>query len=461
MADVTGSNVTPAEDVDVRDVDVSEPHAAARAAARAAWCVGVTYVLLTLQAVTLTGRIIDEADGPAAGPSAKPYHVALLVLGLLVLRRGRVVRWRPEMACYFAVTCVSSAAAYLSFGARAFLANMLVAAFAATVAATLGYLAGPARTLVALRAAAAVTAVAVCVKLVAFRDLFLAFFAAPDGHPLIPGFFGGGPNLEATWVAAAGLFFLGTPWGVPYALVSLVISVLYVSRIGIMVAVAVLVTAAVRARRARRAAALVRHSAARTRLAVRRVAVAACLVGACGLGARAVGRALPSDGVTAYLAERFATVGEDKGSQGRLTLWRAAADVFAAHPFGVGQGNAMDAVAHAAGEALPEDNLHNQFLQHLVETGPQGCLAYVVLAVLTWARAVTTRGRDPLVLFCALYFLLSTVQFRGADALLWFVYGLQVGGDRRRGRAAPAPRARTAAARTTGPAPFVIQSLPA
>ncbi|HEY0778678.1 MAG TPA: hypothetical protein VGD56_11990, partial [Gemmatirosa sp.] len=209
----------------------------------AAWLTGATYVLLTLQTVTLTGRVIDDMDGPTGGPAAKPYHVVLLALGLVLLRRGRVVRWRSEMAVYFAVTGLTTIAAYLAFGARPFLANVVVAAFAATVAATLGLLAGGEGALRGLRWASAAVLAAVLVKIVCYRDMLLTFFASPDGHPMIPGFVGGGPNIEATWVAMAGLFFLRTPWCLPYVACSLLVAALYVSRVAILIALAVLVAA--------------------------------------------------------------------------------------------------------------------------------------------------------------------------------------------------------------------------
>lgn len=370
---------------------------------------GGTFVLLNLQTITITGHYIEEPGGP----TPKPYHAALLALGLLLLRRGTLVRWRPELTLYAAVTALTSAAAYVFYGPQTFLVNVLIAFYAAAVGATLGLLGGHARIVQALRIGSAFILFAVCVKAVMFRDVFIAFMAAPDGHPLVPFFMGGGPNLEATWVAMGACFFLGSAWLLPYVGAALVIATLYASRIATLLLLLVLMVA------------LARVLFAPGANVGRRVMLAIAAVIAVGIVGAGVAVAA-GDGAT-YLTERFTSIGDDKGSQGRLRLWEGAGEVFTHNPLGVGQGNAIAAVSRAVGEPLPEDNLHNQYLQHLVETGVQGLFALLLLAGATWRRAVVARGRDPLVIYCALYFVASLVQFRGGDALLWFVYGLEMG----------------------------------
>jgi O-antigen ligase len=128
-----------------------------------------------------------------------------------------------------------------------------------------------------------------------------------------------------------------------------------------------------------------------------------------------------------YIAQRFQSVGEDPGSTQRFTLWTGGVEVFTSHPFGVGLGNAVPQIERAIGASVTEDNLHNQYLQHLVETGVQGLVAYLLLVGLAVRRIVASRLRDPMLLYVGIYFLLAMLQFRGAEALLWFVYGLQHG----------------------------------
>ena len=128
-----------------------------------------------------------------------------------------------------------------------------------------------------------------------------------------------------------------------------------------------------------------------------------------------------------YIAQRFESIGDDPGSTGRLTLWTGGVEVFQEHPFGVGLGNAVPQLERAIGASVTEDNLHNQYLQHLVETGVQGFVAYLLLVGFAVRRLIVSRLRDPMLLYVGIYFLLAMLQFRGAEALLWFVYGLQHG----------------------------------
>jgi O-antigen ligase len=76
---------------------------------------------------------------------------------------------------------------------------------------------------------------------------------------------------------------------------------------------------------------------------------------------------------------------------------------------------------------VTEDNLHNQYVQQLVESGVQGLAAFLLLAGLAWRRMFVSRLRDPMLVYVGVYFLLALLQFRGTEAILWFVYGLQSG----------------------------------
>jgi len=82
------------------------------------------------------------------------------------------------------------------------------------------------------------------------------------------------------------------------------------------------------------------------------------------------------------------------------------------------------------GVAVPEDNLHNIYLQQAVETGLPGLVVLLVFAAFVALRVVRSRFRDQLLLFVAAYLVAGMLQFTGVDALLWLVYGLQSGAAR-------------------------------
>jgi O-antigen ligase len=146
------------------------------------------------------------------------------------------------------------------------------------------------------------------------------------------------------------------------------------------------------------------------------------------LGAAAYGAARAREyGDATYVAQRFATIGDEPGSMGRLTLWRGGLAVFTEFPLGVGAGNAVPMLRRVLGVDVPEDNLHNMYLQHAVETGIPGLVALLVLGAAVARRVVRSRFRDPLLIFVAVYFAAGVIQFTGVDAAFWLIYGLQWG----------------------------------
>ena len=375
-------------------------------------CTAILFVGLNFQMLTFSGHLAEGESG--SGPALKAYHGLFACFGLLLLVRGRLVRWRPEMIVYFMVIGITSLLAALHFGPRALIANTVFAAYAATLGATVGHMAGAQTAIRALRVASVIVLSAVLVKAALNLSEIIRFLAAPDGHPLLPTFYGGGPNIEATWVAMSGLFLIGSRLFVPYMLGSAVLSVAYASRVG-LITVTLVVVAGI-------AGSMLRGGGGTRHYRRWLLAAAVLLLTGAGLAA--------ARGVTGadYIARRFQSIGEDPGSTSRLTLWTGGAEVFAAHPFGVGLGNSVPMIERELAANIKEDNLHNLYLQHLVDTGMQGLAVFVLLAALTWRRVLVTRFQDPMILYTGIYFVLALLQFRGAEALLWFVYGLQHGG---------------------------------
>ena len=54
-------------------------------------------------------------------------------------------------------------------------------------------------------------------------------------------------------------------------------------------------------------------------------------------------------------------------------------------------------------------------------------VVYLLLVGVTWRRMLASRLHDPMLLYVGIYFLLAALQFRGGEALAWFVFGLQSG----------------------------------
>ena len=382
----------------------------------------LTIVVVTslMSAVTMTGAIVADD----AGTTPKLYHAALAIIGAVVLFRGRIARPRSELLLYFGVTIGVSLLAYAFHEPRVAVVKSIIALGVALIAASIGRFAGPAIVLRACRIGSVMFLVAVTAKNAGNVPAFLAFLVSPLGHPDVPSLAGGGLNLEATWLALSAVFLIGTTLFVPYVLAAAATSALYASRAGIVIAFMAVVGALLHAwggRRLRRMDTSVPPPRLSRRVATTLIAVAALL--AIGLGTAIVRQ----QGEVGYVAKRFAAIGGEPGSLGRLTLWEGGLLVFAENPLGVGAGNAVPTLRRVLGVDVPEDNLHNIYLQHAVETGIPGLLVLLIFAATVARRTIAGRFRDHLLLFVGAYLVAGAIQFTGVDAILWLVYGMQSG----------------------------------
>ena len=388
---------------------------------------GIAAIVLAAfaSAVTVTGALVADD----AGATPKLYHAALMLAGAALALRGRMVRPRVELLVYFGVTIAATLLAYIVFEPRVAGIKLLVALGVALIATQLGRVTDARTVLRGCRIASVAFLIIVTVKNVQHLPAFVAYLANPFGHPDVPTLSGGGLNLEATWLALSSTFLIGTVLFVPFAIAAAATSALYATRAGVVIVAlagcAALAHAWVQWRAGRmgpvESAASVR-SRRRRRRAVTLIVTAAA---AYALGAAIV--TVRQYGDPAYVAQRFATIGDEPGSLGRLTLWRGGLRVFAEYPFGVGVGNAVPMLRRVLGVDVPEDNLHNIYLQHAVETGLPGLLALLVFAAMVGRRLLASRFRDPLLIFVGGYFVAGVIQFTGVDAIVWLIYGLQWG----------------------------------
>ena len=405
---------------------VTSPYLTSRGDARA-WAataaLALTLFATMASAVTITGGLVAED----AGATPKAYHALLVLAGLGVLARGKIARPRTETLLYFGVTIASTVVAYLIYEPRIAGIKLLINLYAALVATSLGYLANRRIVLQAWRMAGVAFFIAVTVKNVTHVPEFIAYLTRPIGHPEVPSLAGGGLNVEATWLALSSFFMIGTVLFVPATLVAVATSTLYASRVGVLIAAMVLCGAAAHAWGTRWIKAPFRRpSTNKSFLYVRRFA-ALVFVGTIVGVVMVVVRAARQVGNVTYVAERFSTIGEDPGSVGRLVLWRGGLRVFEENPLGVGVGNAVPMLRRVLGIDVIEDNLHNIYLQHAVETGIPGLAALLLLAAMTAWRVVRSRYRDHLLLFVAAYLVAGLIEFTGVDVIFWLAYGLQSG----------------------------------
>ena len=346
------------------------------------------------------------------GLAVKPYHIVALTLlpgVVLRMRRRRApVPWPPLLFLFYAL--LASLAVWLFLGG--FLADTakpnplwLNYAFALYLF-LLGWAYGKPSARRPLFLASLAMALAVGFKLLGYASELADYLEKPYAHPELFWFYGGGPNLEASWLVASAAFALGTPLFWPLWLGVLAVAGLYASRAALVLAVALAV------------AALLGRGGWR-------IAARAVLLGVIVVGVVAE--------LNPYALNRFRSLGYDPGSATRLELWQGALAAFESWPLGYGAGNALAAVEEVTSVPYREDNVHNYYLQVALDFGLPGLLLW--LWAVAWAakRFRGFRGPDPIGTFVLLYLIGALVQYRGADPLFWLVLGLLAANGGRRG----------------------------
>lgn len=333
----------------------------------------------------------------------KPIH---LIIGLLVFRSSHFdVPWvlRP-LAFFYAMACVISVAAYFGNPFGATLANHILAVLVLVV---VGGLAASRHTYAdvvkGLQIAAFAIVTYVNVNIVRqWEDVraALAVDAELGARADVGGLlYAGGTNLEATWPALAGAFFVRSRKGFPaYMMLSVVPPLALASRAALLVWAFVAVWGCA-----------IRWG--------RRPIM--WLVGIVLLIA-AIGAFSPAFLLRFPVIERFTLIGNEPGSRGRLAIWEAGLERLASQPFvGSGLGNELKGVM--AGAASDVDNVHNVYLGYALALGVVGFLLYVATSLLTLRRSVP---RKELLVFLGVYQIASLIEFRGADTLFVAVLAL-------------------------------------
>ncbi len=225
------------------------------------------------------------------------------------------------------------------------------------------------------------------------------YLANPYAHPELFWFYGGGVNLEATFLSMNAAFYRRTKSFWFYWALSFILSVVYASRVGILLGAfsAFLQLASQRSWRA--------------------VFLGITLAIAAGIATYSL---------NPYAFTRFAQVGEETGSTTRLKMWSGAWQALGGLPLlGYGPGSAIRAVEDASGQDFAEDNVHNYPLQVLLDFGLPGLMAWLLICAYILKNAGLLKGSE-YGTYTFLYLVAGMVQFRGAEPPFWFILGLLV-----------------------------------
>lgn len=213
----------------------------------------------------------------------------------------------------------------------------------------------------------------------------------------------GGRNIEATLLGMLSVLLVGSRWFVPSLFISLLSSVLMLSRAGL---VAVLIS--------------IIWWALNSGVGVKKFYIASLVTGICAL--LIVGTSEKKDELR--IVDRFNIQDEQSlaaSRQGRLAMWNEAVGRIKENPLGFGVGNGFLQMNKYVGMHFRENNVHNIFLELTLDGGVQS----LVLLLTSGIVILSTRNRQviPEVRIAIAYLILGLVEFIGYDAIGWFFIG--------------------------------------
>jgi hypothetical protein len=226
------------------------------------------------------------------------------------------------------------------------------------------------------------------------------------GRPNILFYSAGGNNLEVTWLALSSVFFITQLRFWPVAANSLFTSIMYSSRVGILLAGVATAYKMVRVRPV---------------FWFVVVGVSAPLI--------AILASSIKDWQSSEIVERFMNIGDSQeyGSNSRLELWRAAWHNIERKPWGYGVGAGMEEVKNTLSETVHQNNVHNIYLQIALDCGVQTLVCFCVLIFDIFRKWYRTGASNPYGTFVLLFLLPGLIEFTGQEALMWLFVGIFYG----------------------------------
>ncbi len=108
---------------------------------------------------------------------------------------------------------------------------------------------------------------------------------------------------------------------------------------------------------------------------------------------------------------------------GRLALWTSAGTALKQNLLGYGVGNGVPVMEQISGLTFIENNVHDIYLQFLLEGGVQSLLLFLALAAhILFTRTEGQQGNIKAFLLC--YLMLAFIEFSGYEAYFWFFVGM-------------------------------------
>ena len=131
-------------------------------------------------------------------------------------------------------------------------------------------------------------------------------------------------------------------------------------------------------------------------------------------------------GMLDYILTRMLESGSsnDNGVNGRLDMWIHLWEAFKSNPMGYGLGNTIIYIQYFANQTFNVGNVHNIYFQMFLDCGLIGGFYFLGLIIAFLKKNIKNFLKDPFIAFIISYLIAGLIQFRGGDAILYFVIGI-------------------------------------
>lgn len=332
------------------------------------------------------------------------YHLLLLLMPVLYIPAARYLKLNPATAFIATMTATAIAAsATYGGGVRSTLILFVAASY------FLGVVFGRKLHDIELRKIF-IWMLGCCLTFVILRDLVYAgslgaVYARTEGASSILYMSTGGRNIEASLLALLSILLLGTRVYPIAAGIALLTSGMMLSRAGLVGAAVSIGIACWRARKSR-------HYYFFNFFGI-------------AMGVLLVGLVLSSV-IDIPVLDRFNLNAETQLAHknvGRLALWTTAGTALHQNILGYGVGNGVPVMEQLSGLTFVENNVHNIYLQFLLEGGVQSLLLFLLMAAqILFTRTEGQQRNIKFFLLC--YLMLAFIEFSGYEAYFWFFVGM-------------------------------------
>lgn len=332
--------------------------------------------------------------------SLKPFHVLSLSF-IPYLIKKKLVFLPPYINIAYIFGVLLSMIMYLKYGFNSLIFNYLFGYYLAFVLINILPKYSKKEIIKLLQFFAIFAFIIISFNVFLQRDAIIYYMLNPyGGHPYMTTIIAGGVNIEATWLVIFSILFLKNDFMKFLMLIwSTIISILYGSRTAIIGCAFVFFLICIDSIKFRKKNSVI---------ALSLIIIFFIIYG------------ITNDFVE-LLLNRFLNIGTDNGSVGRMNMWSNVNLAFVKNPFGYGCGNAINGISFVANREFTESNLHNIYLQFLLDFGIIGFI-YILVLVSRFIFEIKNRLNE-LTFIVMLYLLMGLFEFRGGDILFFIMLG--------------------------------------